>query len=94
MPDVGRTIPSFLGGTSKVSELRVIWGPFEDEIEAVTTPLREISMFSNFCIQLQEFTGLLQPLQSPQVKNPRVAQFISVIAVDLSFHIYKMKKLV
>lgn len=30
--------------------------PFEDEMEAVTSPLREINMVSNFYIKLQEFS--------------------------------------
>lgn len=56
MPDGGRTIPSFLGRISEVSELLVMMGPFEDEMEAVITPLREINIFSNFCIKLQEWS--------------------------------------
>lgn len=54
LPAMGRTIWSFIWGTSKVSQLLVMMSPFGKEIRAVTSPLREINVLSKFHMQLWE----------------------------------------
>lgn len=64
----------------------------------MTTPSREIKVLSKFCIQLRErgwpSEALADVTSEELICRIWVAKLISVTALVLDFHVYKMRELV